>query len=44
MAILKDKERLFVQQMQRNAALGWRISERQEKWMTDIYRKLRRFS
>jgi len=44
MAILKDKERLFVQQMQRNAALGWRISERQEKWLADIYTKLRRFS
>lgn len=44
MAILKDKERQFVQQMQRNAALEWRISERQGQWLADIYRKLRRFS
>jgi hypothetical protein len=44
MPILKDKERQFVQQMHRNTALGWRITEKQEKWLTDIYWKLRRFS
>lgn len=42
--VLKDKERQFVLQMHRNTTRGWRIAERQEKWLTDIYRKLRRFS